>query len=197
PPTLPLGAPALLFLFVLVNTCLSQQTGEPCFSKFMKGQEDFVLDPEESVKHGATFISAPNLSREKDCLAACCKEPRCNLAFFMKREDEHEPIQSCFLLDCLYMAKYVCRFARQQGSFTSYILDSVFEKNLKHEPKQIPDAPPVANSGPDGTVQPNEAVTLNGIQSKDDKGIVTYEWQMLSPYPFAVIEVRKTTQVGH
>uniref|UniRef100_A0A3P9LQI9 Serine peptidase inhibitor, Kunitz type 1 a n=1 Tax=Oryzias latipes TaxID=8090 RepID=A0A3P9LQI9_ORYLA len=183
------GAPALLFLFVLVNTCLSQQTGEPCFSKFKKGKEDFVLDTEESVKHGATFISAPNLSREKDCVAACCKEPKCNLAF-MKRGDEENPIESCFLLDCLYMTKYVCRFARQQG-FTSYILDSVYEKNLKHEPKQIPDAPPVANGGPDIVVQPNEAVTLNGIQSKDDKGIVTYEWQMLSPYPFAVIERTK------
>uniref|UniRef100_A0A3P9K2G0 MANSC domain-containing protein n=1 Tax=Oryzias latipes TaxID=8090 RepID=A0A3P9K2G0_ORYLA len=174
-------SPALLFLFVLVNTCLSQQTGEACFSKFMKGQEDFVLDPEESVKHGATFISAPNLTQAKlpstkDCVAACCKEPRCNMAF-MKRE-EHEPFHSCFLLDCLYMTKYVCRFARQQGSFA------------------IPDAPPVANGGPDIVVQPNEAVTLNGIQSKDDKGIVTYEWQMLSPYPFAVIEVRKTMQVG-
>uniref|UniRef100_A0A8C7YLS8 Serine peptidase inhibitor, Kunitz type 1 a n=1 Tax=Oryzias sinensis TaxID=183150 RepID=A0A8C7YLS8_9TELE len=176
------GAPALLLLFVLVNTCLSQQTGEACFSKFKKGKEDFVLDTEESVKHGATFISAPNLSREKDCVAACCKEPKCNLAF-MKRGDEENPIESCFLLDCLYMTKYVCRFARQLG-FTSYILDSVYEKNLKHGPKQIPDAPPVANGGPDIVVQPNDAVTLNGIQSKDDKGIVTYVWQMLSPYPF-------------
>lgn len=38
-------------------------------------------------------------------------------------------------------------------------------------------------------VQPQDVVTLNGIESKDDKGISSYLWQMLTVYPHAVIEV--------
>uniref|UniRef100_A0A3B3CH83 Serine peptidase inhibitor, Kunitz type 1 a n=1 Tax=Oryzias melastigma TaxID=30732 RepID=A0A3B3CH83_ORYME len=180
---------ALIFLLVLVNSSFSQETGELCFSKFKKGKEGFVLDIEESGKHGATFISALNRSQEKDCVAACCKEPKCNLAF-MQRGDEENPIQPCVMFNCLYKTEYVCRFVREQG-FSIYILDSVYEKHLKLENEQIPDAPPVANGGPDIVVQPSEMVALNGIQSKDDKGIVTYLWEMLSPYPFAVIEKTK------
>ncbi|RVE57071.1 hypothetical protein OJAV_G00212720 [Oryzias javanicus] len=180
---------SLLFLYVLANSSFSQVTGEACFSKFKKGKEDFVLVTEESVKQGATFISAPGLSQERDCVAACCKNPKCNLAF-MQRGDEENTIQSCFLFDCLYKNEYVCRFMRDQG-FRIFILDSVYEKHLKLEHKHIPDAPPVANGGPDIVVQANETVTLHGIQSKDDKGIVTYLWEMLSLYPFAVIEKTK------
>ncbi|XP_024120091.1 kunitz-type protease inhibitor 1 isoform X2 [Oryzias melastigma] len=180
---------ALIFLLVLVNSSFSQETGELCFSKFKKGKEGFVLDIEESGKHGATFISALNRSQEKDCVAACCKEPKCNLAF-MQRGDEENPIQPCVMFNCLYKTEYVCRFVREQG-FSIYILDSVYEKHLKLENEQIPDAPPVANGGPDIVVQPNETVALNGNQSKDDKGIVTYLWEMVSPYPFAVIETTR------
>lgn len=55
------------------------------------------------------------------------------------------------------------------------------------------DHPPVANGGLDRVVQPQESVTLNGIQSKDDKGIVSYQWQMLTGYPYAIIEVSEET----
>lgn len=51
------------------------------------------------------------------------------------------------------------------------------------------DRPPVANGGQDRVVQPQDIVALNGMQSKDDKGIVSYQWQMLTSYPYAVIEV--------
>lgn len=53
------------------------------------------------------------------------------------------------------------------------------------------DHPPVANGGQDLVVQPQDSVTLNGIQSKDDNGIASYQWQLLTPYPYAFIEVSK------
>lgn len=53
------------------------------------------------------------------------------------------------------------------------------------------DRPPVANGGQDRVVQPQEAVMLNGIASKDDNKIVSYQWQMLTAYPYAVIEVTR------
>lgn len=51
------------------------------------------------------------------------------------------------------------------------------------------DRPPVAYGGPDQVVQPKDTVTLNGIESKDDKEIVSYQWQMIAGNPYAVIEV--------
>lgn len=53
------------------------------------------------------------------------------------------------------------------------------------------DRPPVANGGQDRVVQPQDAVMLNGIASKDDNKILSYQWQMLTAYPYAVIEVRR------
>lgn len=51
------------------------------------------------------------------------------------------------------------------------------------------DRPPVADGGQDRVVQPQDTVTLNGMRSKDDKEIVSYQWQMLTAYPHAIIEV--------
>ncbi len=55
------------------------------------------------------------------------------------------------------------------------------------------DRPPVANGGQDRVVQPQDSVTLNGIESKDDHEIVSFQWQMLTQYPHAVIEVSNET----
>lgn len=56
------------------------------------------------------------------------------------------------------------------------------------------DRPPVADGGPDRVVQPQDTVTLNGIESKDDVEISSYHWQMLTGYPYAVIEVTERTR---
>lgn len=53
------------------------------------------------------------------------------------------------------------------------------------------DRPPVASGGQDRVVQPQDTVTLSGIASKDDKKIVSYLWQMLTAYPYAIIEVTR------
>lgn len=44
-------------------------------------------------------------------------------------------------------------------------------------------------AGQDRVVQPKEDVTLNGIESTDDKKIVKYEWVQVSGDPSAVITV--------
>ncbi|KAM7375670.1 hypothetical protein PAMP_005459 [Pampus punctatissimus] len=178
---------ALLLLLLSLRSAAAQQTGPECLAQFKNGQDDFVLDADESVKNGATFISSPKLGRYKDCVVACCKEPKCNVAF-MEKEDEEGLIKSCFLFDCLYKQKYACRFVRKKG-YINYILDSVYESYLEVDftPGDA-DRPPVANGGPDQVVQPQDTVTLNGIQSKDDKGIVSYQWKFISGYPYAVIE---------
>lgn len=51
------------------------------------------------------------------------------------------------------------------------------------------DKPPVANAGQDRVVQPHDDVTLNGIESRDDKKIVKYEWTMVSGDPSVVMSV--------
>lgn len=104
------------------------QTIEQCVQDFKQGREDFILDTDESVKEGATYISTPKLDRDRDCVAACCKDPRCNVAL-MERGTEEGSVNSCFLFDCLYKKKYVCRFVRKKG-YLNFIRDSVYESYL-------------------------------------------------------------------
>lgn len=54
------------------------------------------------------------------------------------------------------------------------------------------DRPPEADGGPDQVVQPQDTVMLNGMRSSDDKEIVSFVWQMITPYPYAVTEVGET-----
>ncbi|KAG7226164.1 hypothetical protein INR49_014259 [Caranx melampygus] len=183
------GAFALLLFLLSLASTGGQEAGE-CFDKFQSGREDFVLDTDESVKDGATFLSSPRLDRYRDCVASCCKEPRCNVAL-MERGAEEGAINSCFLFDCLYKKKYACRFVRKKG-YINYILDSVYDSYLEVDvPPHESDRPPVANGGQDQVVQPQDSVTLNGIGSKDDHDIASYEWQMLTDYPYAVTEKTK------
>ncbi|XP_034531484.1 kunitz-type protease inhibitor 1a [Notolabrus celidotus] len=179
------GASVVLLLLFLGST--SGQIGEECLDRFKPGQDDFILDADESVKDGATFISSPKLGRYKDCVSACCKDSRCNVAF-MERGADEGLVNSCFLFDCLYKKKYVCRFVRKKG-YMNYILDSVYESYLQVDvPPNDLDRPPIANGGQDRVVQPQDSLTLNGIKSKDDNGIASYLWQMLTVYEHAVIE---------
>uniref|UniRef100_A0A3Q3VP30 Uncharacterized protein n=1 Tax=Mola mola TaxID=94237 RepID=A0A3Q3VP30_MOLML len=181
------GALALLLLAVLLDSAGCQALGEECLERFEKGRDNFILDADESVKNGATFISSPKLDRYKDCVSACCKEAKCNVAF-MEQEADEALVKSCFLFDCLYKKKYVCRFVRKKG-YINYIQDAIYDRYLLVDlPPDETDRPPVADGGQDLVVQPQDTVMLNGVGSKDDKKIVTYKWQMLTTYPYAVIE---------
>lgn len=128
-----LGACCVLIATLLLDSSFGQETGEGCLEKFKKGRDDFILDADESVKDGATYLSSPKLGRYRDCVAACCKDPKCNVAFMERANGEEEEeggsISSCFLFDCLYKKKYVCRFVKKKG-FINYIQDTVYESYL-------------------------------------------------------------------
>ncbi|XP_050989733.1 kunitz-type protease inhibitor 1a isoform X2 [Labeo rohita] len=154
-----------------------------CREKFSLGKEDFVLDVDDSVKDGATFLSSPRVSRSEDCVQACCDDPNCNLALVEHGGDSKT---ICFIFNCLYKQKKVCRFVRKTG-FSNYLLKSVFKDYLEQKTSDVDDKPPVAVTGQDRVVQPNEDVTLNGIESRDDKKIMKYEWEKVSGDESAVM----------
>ncbi|CAL8272232.1 unnamed protein product [Merluccius merluccius] len=178
----------LLLLLSLSSLAAGQDFGEQCLAQHKHGRVDFILDADGSVKDGATFLSAPEVTRDKDCVVACCKHEDCNVSF-MKRDDADEGrIQSCFLFNCLYKKKYVCRFVKKTG-YLNYFLDTVYDSDVAVEsnPDQA-DGPPVANGGSDRVVQPQDGLTLNGIESKDDHGIDVFRWHLVSGNTYAVIE---------
>ncbi|XP_067274668.1 kunitz-type protease inhibitor 1b [Pseudorasbora parva] len=146
-------------------------------TNFTEGRKDFVLDTEESIKDGAVFLANPRVADKDACTAACCKYPRCNLAFLEKRNEEGST-NSCFLFNCLYKQKYVCRFIQKEG-FTIYILDSVYKYYLNGRESDEKDQPPIANAGRDLVVQPHDEVLLNGIESWDDRKIINYNWTLI------------------
>ncbi|KAG7466339.1 hypothetical protein MATL_G00163670 [Megalops atlanticus] len=183
-----LGSSLLLQTLCTVRA-QAESFGEQCLAKFKKGKEGFVLDTDESVKEGATFTASPTVQRTNDCVRSCCKDPKCNLAL-MEDGEEEGLIKACFLFNCLYKQKYVCKFVKKKG-FNNYILSTVFDNYLER-PHTIPgdddDKPPIANGGQDRVVQPQDTVTLNGIESRDDKKIVSYQWRLIKGNPGAVIE---------
>ena len=120
--------PICLLLLLLTLLADGQEFGEQCLAKYKQGRVDFILDTDGSVKDGATFLSSPKVVRYKDCVLSCCKDSKCNVAF-MERGDADGLIKSCFLFDCLYKTKYVCRFVGKAGYF-NYFLNSVYESDL-------------------------------------------------------------------
>ena len=126
----PIGLSAAIVLLQLffVGCSEGQDFGEQCLEKYKKGRQNFILDADDSVNDGATFIASPKVQSHKDCVRSCCKDPKCNVAF-METAEEEGLIKSCFLFDCLYKKEYVCRFVKKTG-YTSYILDSVHESHL-------------------------------------------------------------------
>ena len=138
------AGPICLLLLMLTVLADGQDFGEQCLAKYKHGRVDFILDADGSVKDGATFLSSPKVGRYKDCVLSCCKNSKCNVAF-MERGAEDGLIKSCFLFDCLYKMKYVCRFVRKAGYF-NYFLNSVYESDLavENNPGEIttPPSPP-------------------------------------------------------
>lgn len=156
-----------------------------CMNKFIHGKDDFVLKTNESVKEGATFLGSPQVSRPEDCVMACCKDPNCNLAL-MEEAGDSSTINTCFIFNCLYKQKRVCQFVKKPR-YSNYLLKSVFDDYLEQQGSDEEDKPPIAFVGQDKVVQPQEDVTLNGIESRDDKKIVKYEWEMLFEDPSVVM----------
>ncbi|XP_024275402.1 kunitz-type protease inhibitor 1b isoform X1 [Oncorhynchus tshawytscha] len=181
---------ALLLLSIVCQDNAQVTNGEGCAGNFNVGNVNFVLDTEDSVKVGASFISSPTVTQAEDCVDYCCQNPNCNLAL-IENGAEKGSVKTCFLFNCLYKREYVCRFVNKVG-FTNYILDSVYEDYLggpestrgkiKTRLTPVPgdeDKFPTAKAGRDIVVQPNDTVTLNGIESWDDKVITSYKWSLV------------------
>uniref|UniRef100_V9KSN1 Kunitz-type protease inhibitor 1-like protein n=1 Tax=Callorhinchus milii TaxID=7868 RepID=V9KSN1_CALMI len=159
-----------------------------CLSAMQPGKPDFVLDTDDSVKAGATFLQSPNVSRVRDCVRACCSHQSCNLAL-VEDEPKHQQgdvmlryIRRCFLFDCLYNQAYVCRFFRRDG-YRNFILDTVYESYMKPVESNQVDRKPIAKPGYDRTVQPDENVVLSGLESRDDHDIIKYDWILVEGDP--------------
>ncbi|XP_061099465.1 kunitz-type protease inhibitor 1-like isoform X2 [Conger conger] len=182
--------PFLIGLFLSASLLL--QIGCPvraqeCSVKY-QGREDFVLEANESVKNGGEFFSSPNVQSVRECLNSCCKNPNCDLAL-IEKGPEADTIKACFLFICVYKQKYACRFVKKKG-FSSYILSSVFAKYLGAL-EEIPgdeDKHPIANGGPARVMQPGQVLMLNGLESRDDKAIISYKWSLLKGDSSAVIK---------
>ncbi|NXS71491.1 SPIT1 inhibitor, partial [Pandion haliaetus] len=170
--------------------------GEMCMEDFTAGVPDLVLDTDASVQNGATFLSSPMVHRSRDCMRACCKDPACNLALVEQvpgTEEDH--IQGCFLLNCLYEQAFVCRFARKIG-FLNFLRKDVYDSYLAmQDHRSNDDHPPIARTGMDMRVQPGEPVMLRGIESTDDRGIVSYEWKQVFGDPSVEMKKHEEDQV--
>lgn len=122
----------VLVLSLHVNPSEAQgDKTKACLDKFSLGKEDFVLQTNESVNEGATFLGSPLVSRPEECVLACCKDPDCNLAL-IEEGQESNTIKTCFIFNCLYKQKRVCRFVRKTG-FRNYVSTSVFKDYLEQK----------------------------------------------------------------
>ncbi|KAB5540194.1 hypothetical protein PHYPO_G00099080 [Pangasianodon hypophthalmus] len=173
---------SLVFLLLLHNSVQS------CTKHFTKGRDGFVLNTEDSVAVGATYISNPSVGTREACLNACCRHSHCNLAL-IEAAPEEDTLTNCFLFDCLYRNQFVCSFAKKSG-FTNYIQDSVYQRHLRGPGGKSgeEDKRPIANAGADVVTRAGEEVTLNGIESWDDRNITKYEWTLLSGNDSVVIQ---------
>ncbi|TUA53250.1 Kunitz-type protease inhibitor 1 [Bagarius yarrelli] len=169
-------------LVLLIHT-----SAQSCDRRFVKGRAGFVLNTEESVAEGASYLLNPNVQDEKACVSACCQHFRCNLALMEK--EEQTQLTNCFLFDCLYRNQFVCSFYRKSG-FSSQLAEEVYEEHLRGPGGETgdDDKHPLAIAGPDIVTRAGEEVTLNGIESRDDKNITGYDWTLLSGDQTAVME---------
>ncbi|CAJ0948769.1 unnamed protein product [Ranitomeya imitator] len=106
----------------------SELQGQSCLDNFTN-MPNFVLDLNDSVSSGATFLTAPALDRVRDCLTACCRSPSCNVALVERDPGHDDIIHSCFLLNCVYKQEFVCKFVRKEG-FSNYVTVDVSKKYL-------------------------------------------------------------------
>lgn len=98
------------------------EVGDVCLSGF-NAIEEHIIRAKDSMDEGATFLTAPNqVYSWRDCLHACCVDPRCTVAVVQEDLEQSEDNLSCFLFNCTYRNKNVCTFSIQQG-YSTYSRD--------------------------------------------------------------------------
>ncbi|XP_074846495.1 low-density lipoprotein receptor-related protein 11 isoform X2 [Carettochelys insculpta] len=166
--------------------------GGRCRGGAFSARPDAIIRTKDSLAAGATFLRAPaGEAGWRQCLEACCAEPRCSLAVVQRARGPGEPAGlSCYLFNCTYRGRAVCRFAPHRG-YSSYSLGPA---NPTQQPGPGPrasplpalpeaeenDQPPHSKAGEDIVLQsPVDWVILDGRESLDDHGIIQYEWTLL------------------
>ncbi|XP_030355869.1 low-density lipoprotein receptor-related protein 11 isoform X1 [Strigops habroptila] len=156
--------------------------GELCGgSSSFSARPDSIIRTKDSIAAGATFLRAPaGATGWRQCLDACCAEPRCTLAVVQEPPRPRGAAAAaaelgCYLFNCTYRGRPVCRFAPHRG-YSTY---SRRPAGLAPPPEEY-DEPPRCKAGQDIVLQsPVDWVLLDGRESSDDHGIVQYEWTLL------------------
>ncbi|XP_029879083.1 low-density lipoprotein receptor-related protein 11 isoform X1 [Aquila chrysaetos chrysaetos] len=162
-------------------------------SSSFSARPDSIIRTKDSIAAGATFLRAPAaVAGWRQCLDACCAEPRCTLAVVQgpgrpRGSAAAAAELGCYLFNCTHRGRPVCRFAPHRG-YSTY---SRRPAGLSPPPPPPPppagppeeeeyDEPPRCKAGQDVVLQsPVDWVLLDGRESSDDRGIVQYEWTLL------------------
>lgn len=90
---------------------------------------DAVIRIKDSAAAGARFLRAPPAVRDsRECVAACCAEPRCSVAVveLPRRPAAADAALGCYLFNCTARGRGVCKFAVRRG-YRSYSLSRARE----------------------------------------------------------------------
>lgn len=90
---------------------------------------DAIIRTKDSIAAGASFLRAPEAVRDwRQCVAACCSEPRCSVAVVELPPRPAPPATAlgCYLFNCTARGRSVCRFALHRG-YSSYSLSRALE----------------------------------------------------------------------
>ncbi|GAB5571977.1 low-density lipoprotein receptor-related protein 11 isoform X3 [Prionailurus iriomotensis] len=146
---------------------------------------DAIIRTKDSLAAGASFLTAPAAVRDwRQCVAACCSEPRCSVAVveLPRRPAPPAAALGCYLFNCTARGRSVCKFALHRG-YSSYSLSRALQaaqEDPDASPPKEKDEPPLSKAGQDVVLHlPTDGVVLDGRESTDDHAIVQYEWTML------------------
>ncbi|XP_053148169.1 low-density lipoprotein receptor-related protein 11 isoform X2 [Hemicordylus capensis] len=158
---------------------------------FFSARPDSIIRTKDSIAAGAAFLGSPgSVAGPRQCLDACCAEPRCTLAVGQQQPASFR----CYLFNCIYRGRAVCLFSPQRG-YSSYYLEP-----SSNPPSPEIDEPPLSKAGKDIMLQlPTNWVILDGRESLDDHGIIQYEWTLLQGAPSVDMKVPQpgTIKLSH
>ncbi|KAK2114494.1 Low-density lipoprotein receptor- protein 11 [Saguinus oedipus] len=167
---------------------------------------DAIIRTKDSLAAGASFLRAPAAVRGwRQCVAACCSEPRCSVAVveLPRRPAPPAAALGCYLFNCTAHGRSVCKFALHRG-YSSYSLsrapDGAAPATARASPRQEKDAPPLSKAGQDVVLHlPTDGVVLDGRESTDDHAIIQYEWALLQGNPSVDMKVLQsgTLKLSH
>uniref|UniRef100_M3Z306 Low-density lipoprotein receptor-related protein 11 n=1 Tax=Mustela putorius furo TaxID=9669 RepID=M3Z306_MUSPF len=164
---------------------------------------DAIIRTKDSLAAGASFLSAPAAVRDwRQCVAACCSEPRCSVAVVELPRQPAPAALGCYLFNCTVRGRSVCKFALHRG-YSSYSLSRALDggrEDLEVSPRTEKDKPPLSKAGRDVILQlPTDGVVLDGRESTDDHAIVQYEWTLLQGDPSVDMKVPQsgTLKLSH